>query len=210
MELIIWFVLLTFLAMIIKDFLTYVSVRQSMEEVNTEPVGKKTLLVKLEEVPYKDMLVYLLYTADKQKFLGQDLDKQRSIPGFPIGSDEDIIALSNPPHYTACPNPFIDDFIKQNGSQYDAKSDKYDIKPTSKPTRSVKIAAIDHPRVVIDPKRLTNHIPSLDTGSGTTAKKAAQQYTGDAMLGIGQLHKSNAVPIFKAEDAVDISKMRRN
>ena len=77
MELIIWFVLLTFLAMIIKDFLTYVSVRQSMEEVNTEPEVKKTLLVRLEEVPYKDMLVYLLYSADKQKFLGQDLDKQR-------------------------------------------------------------------------------------------------------------------------------------
>ena len=53
------------------------------------------------------------------------------------------------------------------------------------------------------------HIPSVDTGQGLAAKKATQQYTGDAMIGIGQLHKSNAVPIFKAEDAVDISKMRR-
>jgi hypothetical protein len=32
--------------------------------------------------------------------------------GFPIGSDEDIPALSDPPYYTACPNPFIADFIK--------------------------------------------------------------------------------------------------
>ena len=94
-------------------------------------------------------------------------------------------------------------------ASWQALLDKYDIKPTKKAVRKITITAIDHPKVVIDPKRLTNHIPSLDTGSGTTAKKVPQQYTGDAMLGIGQLHKSNAVPIFKAEDAVDISKMRR-
>jgi DNA modification methylase len=43
----------------------------------------------------------------------------RSIEGFPIGSDEDILALSDPPYYTACPNPFITDFIKQYGKPYD-------------------------------------------------------------------------------------------
>ena len=37
----------------------------------------------------------------------------RKIEGFPIGSDEDILALSDPPYYTACPNPFIGDFINQ-------------------------------------------------------------------------------------------------
>jgi DNA modification methylase len=31
--------------------------------------------------------------------------------GFPIGADEDILALSDPPYYTACPNPFVRDFI---------------------------------------------------------------------------------------------------
>jgi len=35
----------------------------------------------------------------------------RKIEGFPIGEDEDILALSDPPYYTACPNPFIEDFI---------------------------------------------------------------------------------------------------
>src|SRR5438477_9944541 len=35
----------------------------------------------------------------------------RKIEGFPIGSDEDIVALSDPPFYTACPNPFITDFL---------------------------------------------------------------------------------------------------
>ena len=59
----------------------------------------------------------------------KELSNLKSIPGFPIGNDEDIIALSDPPHYTACPNPFITEFIKQHGTIYDAKSDKYDVKP---------------------------------------------------------------------------------
>jgi len=29
------------------------------------------------------------------------------------------------------------------------------------------------------------------------------------MIGIGQLHKSNASPVFSQEEAIDISKMRR-
>ena len=44
----------------------------------------------------------------------------RKIEGFPIGMDEDILALSDPPYYTACPNPFIEDFIKRYGTPYDA------------------------------------------------------------------------------------------
>jgi len=43
----------------------------------------------------------------------------RKIEGFPIGSDEDILALSDPPYYTACPNPFIADFIKHYGKPFD-------------------------------------------------------------------------------------------
>jgi hypothetical protein len=35
----------------------------------------------------------------------------RKIEGFPTGSDEDILRLSDPPYYTACPNPFLEDFI---------------------------------------------------------------------------------------------------
>jgi DNA modification methylase len=43
----------------------------------------------------------------------------RKIEGFPIGEDEDILNLSDPPYYTACPNPFIADFIKHYGKPYD-------------------------------------------------------------------------------------------
>jgi hypothetical protein len=40
----------------------------------------------------------------------------RQIEGFPIASDEDILAMSDPPYYTACPNPFIENFITENTS----------------------------------------------------------------------------------------------
>ncbi len=43
----------------------------------------------------------------------------RQIEGFPLGSDEDILALSDPPYYTACPNPFIAEFIQLYGTPYD-------------------------------------------------------------------------------------------
>lgn len=35
----------------------------------------------------------------------------RQIEGFPIGEDEAILALSDPPYYTACPNPFLSEII---------------------------------------------------------------------------------------------------
>jgi DNA modification methylase len=37
----------------------------------------------------------------------------RKIEGFPNGEDEAILALSDPPYYTACPNPFLPDLIAQ-------------------------------------------------------------------------------------------------
>lgn len=49
----------------------------------------------------------------------------RKIEGFPIGSDEDILALSDPPYYTACPNPWISDFIKEWESQKPEKPSDY-------------------------------------------------------------------------------------
>jgi len=37
----------------------------------------------------------------------------RAIEGFPIGSDEAILALSDPPTYTACPNPFLPEILQR-------------------------------------------------------------------------------------------------
>ena len=36
----------------------------------------------------------------------------RAIEGFPIAEDEAILALSDPPYYTACPNPFLPEIIE--------------------------------------------------------------------------------------------------
>ena len=58
--------------------------------------------------------------------------------------------------------------------------------------------------------RSTKHIPSRNTGeAGVVTYKESPQYTGTKMLGIGQLHKSNAVPVFCDQDAIDIARMRR-
>ena len=53
-------------------------------------------------------------------------------------------------------------------------------------------------------------IPSLDTGvTGAVNVRMPMQYTGDKIVGIGTMHKSNAVPIFTDQEAKDISSMRR-
>ena len=41
------------------------------------------------------------------------LPELHKIEGFPIGSDDDIVNLSDPPYYTACPNPWLNDFIAE-------------------------------------------------------------------------------------------------
>lgn len=41
------------------------------------------------------------------------LPELHHIEGFPIGSDDDIVNLSDPPYYTACPNPWLNDFIAE-------------------------------------------------------------------------------------------------
>ena len=66
---------------------------------------------------------------ERRKLTKEDIDKVRNIEGFPIGTDEDIIALSDAPFYTACPNPFIEDFIKEYGTPYDEATDDYHREP---------------------------------------------------------------------------------
>ena len=72
------------------------------------------------------------------------------------------------------------------------------------------------PKVVHDPLSAKTQIrvsPDVKSGTGigvSAARKTENRYTGDNLLGIGTMHKSNMVPIFKASDAEDIAKMRRN
>ena len=51
--------------------------------------------------------------------LKEKLPDLRQRPDFPIGEDEDILRLSDPPYYTACPNPFLTEFVEHYGKPYD-------------------------------------------------------------------------------------------
>jgi len=57
-------------------------------------------------------------------------------------------------------------------------------------------------------RNTTAHIKSVDTGGNATLK-APKVYTGTKVKGIATMHKSNAVPVFSDEEAIDISRMRR-
>ena len=52
----------------------------------------------------------------------------RNTPGFPEGSDEAILAMSDPPYYTACPNPFVRDYVNVHGRPCQP-DDVYDREP---------------------------------------------------------------------------------
>ena len=69
------------------------------------------------------------------------------------------------------------------------------------------------PGVVTKPYRRgsdAKKIPSIDTGAtGAISSSPRQMYTGTKMLGIGTLHKSNAVPVFSEDEAADMARMRR-
>jgi hypothetical protein len=57
-------------------------------------------------------------------------------------------------------------------------------------------------------RNTTAHLKSVDTGGNATLAPT-KVYTGTMVKGIATMHKSNAVPVFSDEQAVDISRMRR-
>jgi len=65
------------------------------------------------------------------------------------------------------------------------------------------------PKLGPPPGRETRYVPSRDSGAGIAAKKTPPVYTGNKIIGIGTMHKSNAVPIFSDDEAKAISSMRR-
>lgn len=70
-----------------------------------------------------------------------------------------------------------------------------------------KLKGVDHVNLragIHENAKLTNGI------AGNGAKKVANVYTGDYIMGIATMHKSNAVPITSGEQAIEVSQMRRN
>ena len=92
------------------------------------------------------------------------------------------------------------DWLKKVQSTSTNFSDKSGRKPLAARQSSA-------PSIPID-RNVRTH-PSLSSEHFDTFKKKVNQYTGNKMLGIGTLHKSNAVPIFNIQDAKDQANMRR-
>lgn len=128
---------------------------------------------------------YLAILADKLK------DPEfRKIEGFPIGEDEDILELSDPPYYTACPNPFIEEFIAQYGRPYD-DTETYRNEPLTVDTSIGKSDTIYKahsyhtkvPHLAIVPSILHFTKPGdlvLDAFSGSGMTAVAAQWCGSA------------------------------
>lgn len=98
---------------------------------------------------------------------------------------------------------------KQQAEQLDAEwqqlKERYEPKNKIKLGRKSYVPAQPLRRDAGQPR-----IPSLDTGvTGAVNVRMPQKYTGDNIVGIGTMHKSNAVPIFSDQEAKDISSMRR-
>jgi hypothetical protein len=93
---------------------------------------------------------------------------------------------------------------RENDAAWDALQAKWapTVKVKSNDTWSYKLQA--------PPGRETGRaIPSRGDGMGNATARPVNHYTGTEMIGIGQLHKSNAVPVFREQDAVDLANMRR-
>jgi len=88
-------------------FTTVEDAEQRMKSLEKWPMGEETRLRELAE---------RMRHADSNKDL---LQCWKDEVGFPHGEIEDILNLSDPPYYTACPNPFIKDFIGHYGKPYD-------------------------------------------------------------------------------------------
>jgi DNA modification methylase len=85
--------------------------------------------------------------ARRNYFLGKLREKLkdpdfRNIDGFPLGEDEDILALSDPPYYTACPNPFLEEFVRLHGRPYESTTNDYSREPFAADVSEGKTDAI--------------------------------------------------------------------
>jgi hypothetical protein len=96
---------------------------------------------------------------------------------------------------------------KREREEYDAWLKKHKVTPKSK-TRSRDVVQLSY-SLGCPAGRENKQYRSLDTGFVPATKSEPKVYTGTSMLGIGTLHKSNAIPVFSTEEAHDMAKMRR-
>lgn len=66
---------------------------------------------------------------EKRQLTKNNIDDIRNMEGFPNADDESIIEVSDAPHYTACPNPFLGEFVADNMHFYNEEDDDYHREP---------------------------------------------------------------------------------
>ena len=98
---------------------------------------------------------------------------------------------------------------RELAADWDALKSKWGVEEERRRSRAMKAEPLNYKLSAPAGRTTTNHIPSRNTGDGVASTKQIPQYTGTKIIGIGTMHKSNAVPIFSDEEAQDISKMRR-
>jgi len=100
---------------------------------------------------------------------------------------------------------------KLNAAQRQLQAEWEDIKKKHAPKKALMRADTSFSYSLPPPpgRSTSHHIPSRSTGEGIASSKPTMQYTGDKMLGIGTLHKSNAVPVFSNNEAKEMARMRR-
>lgn len=99
---------------------------------------------------------------------------------------------------------------KSERLEYEAWCKKHNISDTGSRKKPVRQVAL--PGVVTGPSiRTTEKIASLGSfvSGPVNCNNTKKTYTGDKLIGIAAMHKSNLVPVFTDESAVDISHMRR-
>ena len=114
----------------------------------------------------------------------------RKQEGFPKGTDAAILAMSDPPYYTACPNPWLAEFVTHYGKPYDPAL-KYSREPLAIDVSVGKTDAIYKahsyhtkvPHLAIVPSILHYTQPGdvvLDGFSGSGMTGVAAQWCGTA------------------------------
>jgi len=94
------------------------------------------------------------------------------------------------------------DLLKRQGIELEEKKRK-------RAMASTELLSTKYSLTIPQGRNTTAHIRSLNSGLGVATLAPAKVYTGTKVKGIATMHKSNAVPVFSNEEAVDISKMRR-
>jgi len=133
-------------------------------------------------------------TARREHFI-EELRKKlqdpefHKIEGFPIGEDEDILNLSDPPYYTACPNPWIADFIAEWEAQKKEmpKDHKYHREPFAGDVREGKndpIYRIPSYHTKVPPKAIEKYILHC-TSPGDIVLDG---FSGSGMVGVACTH----------------------